>query len=626
MADFYCDISAIGNEYEAYADTPTTWGMPQDGNGLAGPGHSAAVAIWTIDCTSAQGDGAQTLSILGVSVSNASSGSGATLAASLVTSINGTSTATTATYCQLLLPLNRLIFARQNPDELAKVQVMMRIAGADWNSDTPTHAGFTTGPSISLTQSGVDGPFAYINYGSTVFGKSASTYGVFNVASPAKYALTYSDNILVRTKRSGTNISLTCNTNFVVPASGRTFIFDDGTTWTGDDGTLTITTSASLFGVQNGARCSLIARKKYGLTVLLTSAGMVRITHYDGSYGGTSLWQNVYAETTNASGYFRMNPDGNSSRAILVGCYLKQNKTGVFSVLSGGSMDFALIDTICEWAGVSSNEPGLFSFASAATAFASVLMLVGCSFIVGGGNYNLALIYSNASLKTAAPTLRVYVENCTGLSSAAIGFTSGHVGTQAFYPITSNLVTRDVWSGSLRSESAASTSDWLSENASSYPTLGTISRYGVPMGYRFSWEGARLPWVQYLPLEVCTLTSMYRDTSAVKACRVEMLVPSAEIPTKGQLGLMVSYTDSLGFKRTETNFVEGLLNTTPLDNGVGTGSWTLNGVTGVSSKKLSITTANAVKANTDVCLKIFMMGVAPSGTHSIYLSPEILFS
>ena len=86
MADFYCDISAIGNEYQAYADTPTTWGVPQDGNGKAGPGHSAAVAIATIDCTSAAGDGAQTLSILGVSVSNTSTGSGATLAASLVTS------------------------------------------------------------------------------------------------------------------------------------------------------------------------------------------------------------------------------------------------------------------------------------------------------------------------------------------------------------------------------------------------------------------------------------------------------------------------------------------------------------------------------------------------------------
>ena len=164
------------------------------------------------------------------------------------------------------------------------------------------------------------------------------------------------------------------------------------------------------------------------------------------------------------------------------------------------------------------------------------------------------------------------------------------------------------------------------ENAGSYPTLGAVTRLGSPMGYRFSWEGARLQYVRYLPLEVCAISCFYRESAAAKTCRIELLVPTAEIPTKGQIGMMLSYTDSNGFLRNEQNFQEGLLNTTALDAGIGTGSWTLNGVANVTSKKVSITTAYLVKQNTEIHAKLFVMGAAPAGTHNIYLSPELLLS
>ena len=59
MARHYLDTSAPGNEYQAYAANMTIGGnsndypLPMDGNGKAGPGHSAAVARALIDCTSA---------------------------------------------------------------------------------------------------------------------------------------------------------------------------------------------------------------------------------------------------------------------------------------------------------------------------------------------------------------------------------------------------------------------------------------------------------------------------------------------------------------------------------------------------------------------------------------------
>ena len=141
MAEFYCDLSAIGAEYDPYADTPTTWAKPQDGNGKAGPGHSAAVAIGTIDCASASASGAGVLAVLGVTVSSTLTGSGATLAANIVAAINAATGATGSSYSALLLPLNRLVFARQMPGTPTLVQIMLRIAGADWNGFNHTTAG-----------------------------------------------------------------------------------------------------------------------------------------------------------------------------------------------------------------------------------------------------------------------------------------------------------------------------------------------------------------------------------------------------------------------------------------------------------------------------------------------------
>src|SRR5574337_306277 len=70
MMDYYCDISAVGNEYQSYNNTPT-WGalatakpLPMDGTGLAGPGHSAAVAIAEIKINALPADG-NTLTIAG---------------------------------------------------------------------------------------------------------------------------------------------------------------------------------------------------------------------------------------------------------------------------------------------------------------------------------------------------------------------------------------------------------------------------------------------------------------------------------------------------------------------------------------------------------------------------------
>jgi len=230
MAEFYCDISAIGAEYEAYSDTPTTWAKPQDGNGRAGPGHAAAVAIGTINCAAASASGAGTLAILGVTVSSTLTGAGATLAANIVTAINAASGAAGSTYSALLLPLNRLVFARQQPGTATMVQIMLRIAGSDWNGFTHTTAGtWATTPTMGAFAGGADGPFAYLYNTTTVFGRAAGTtgtagpgYGLFFVATGSVGDPGVNDVVHVRTRRSGSNLTAaTWSTNGAASATWK---------------------------------------------------------------------------------------------------------------------------------------------------------------------------------------------------------------------------------------------------------------------------------------------------------------------------------------------------------------------------------------------------------------------
>lgn len=94
MAEFYLDVSAVGNEYQAYADTPTTWGVPQDGNGKAATGGTVAIA--TIDCNGASASGTGTVGVLGVTVSSTLNASGAALATGTITRAKGISIALVA--------------------------------------------------------------------------------------------------------------------------------------------------------------------------------------------------------------------------------------------------------------------------------------------------------------------------------------------------------------------------------------------------------------------------------------------------------------------------------------------------------------------------------------------------
>lgn len=637
MADFYLDTSAIGNEYEAYADTPTTWGVPQDGNGKAADASSAAVAIATIDVAGCSASGTGTIGIFGVTVSSTLNASGSALATAIASAINAATGAVTSIYSALLLPINRLVYARVNPGLNTQVQVMLRIAGADWVSFSPTQANITPAATISNFAGGADGPFAYLFNTTAVFGKAALAYGIFTSTSSAITNPGADDVINVRTERSGTALSVSYaassgGINIRTPASSnKNFLFDNGAIWIGDDGQFTITldnTTASTdtnFSTGSGARLALIAATKDGLLVKgkTVSPGYACFFGMSNNSGTFYAYQVKFEQMVATGNGIRLYPYAVNTYVTLHDCHVLLRTTHGISANTTGLYDthVSYLGTTFEWQGIGANVASLITFSgnSSRASGANFVKVAGCKFIVDAGAYALAALISGGSNITTGE-MKVVVENNIGLPNPSAGFgASGNSGEDAVF------IWRDQATGSFRHETPVVSSDWVSSNASAYPTLYAVSRYGVPMGMRFSWEAARLVNVWRYTAEAASISTFYREASATKTCSIELLVPTAEIPYKSQIGLLLTYTDVDGNQRIEESFTHRY-DTTALADGVGTGSWTLNGVTGVSSKCLSVTTAYEIKINTEVSAKIILAGNAPTGTRVIYLSPEVTFS
>lgn len=635
MAEFYLDVSAVGNEYQAYADTPATWAVPQDGNGKAGPGHAAAVAVATIDCNGATASGTGTVGVLGVTVSSTLNASGAALATAIVTAINASATATGAGVCSLLLPLNRLVFARVNPVLNTQVQIMLRIAGIDWNGLTPTRANITGG-GVTAFAGGANGPFAYFHNNGAVFGFNYGLYGAIK-KSPGITDPGASDSIIIRSARSGA--ALTSQVEMPIgpftfgTSSPRNFVVDNGTYWTGDNGQFLVRifqTAGSngnlLYLRPDGGPLTFSAIAPEGVRFLFeqlifnASNGVVI-----GGAAEISRWHNCLFEAGNANTalYLMAITTSSSSRGHFESCRMILRKPSAISNLTA-SVNFYMqcIDCKFEWVGIGGNVLAAIThstFGAAAALSASVIRHKNCSYSVDGGAYAVAAPLSPALI--AASRAYISFDGSQGLSSPALGFVAAGavVGGPEF-----------VWSDpstfSFRHETFMSTTDWIRGNP--YPTLTATTPDGFPMVYRVSWEQDRLP--DFTSVEVGRVAAFYRSATAVRTISLELLAPTADIPNTAQVYMSVSYVDSSGAQRVQSSRGPAGALLSPalavdLPNGVGLGAWSLSGVTGVASKKLTLTTDFPVKVNSEVVATLYIGG-APVGIHSLYFNPELAFA
>lgn len=632
MANFYLDVSTIGNEYQSYADTPTTWGVPQDGNGKAATG--GAVAIATIDCNGATASGTGTVGVLGVTVSSTLNASGAALATAIVTAINASATATTATYSAALLPLNRLVFARVNPGVSTEVQIMLRIAGTDWNGMTPTRAN-VTGGGVTAFSGGVDGPFAYLVNNTTVFGRVQTAYGLL-VQKPGSVTEPANDPVIVRTARGGAPLSTlithttALNILFQAGLTVRNIVFDNGTYWVGDNAQFILETKQTSGSVVNinigpgtgGGTLSLVALNKAGAKLL---CGQFTFGGSNGvvvGYGqGLTILSNmvVEAENVNTQLFVQTISSISSNRLQANGCKFIFRRMQAISSL-GDSTAFVQFcnDTVFEWVGVGANVVALFgqnNYGYSSSASVCTIKHNSCTYLVDGGAYSVANVFGYQLLSNSRSITTL--DNCVGILNPAMDLPAIPVigGPELYWT--------DPKTFSFRYAQCPLSTDWVQGNP--YPTRQATTPNDVPMSIRASWEAARL--TNSFAFEVTRVSSFYRQADAIKTINLELCVPSAQIPNTTQVFMLVSYTDDNGARITESSrgSLMALLDPTtsvPLQNGVGLSEWVTNGVSGITSKRLTLTTTAKIKQGTEIVATVYFGGTL-TGSYSIYIDPVL---
>lgn len=627
MAEFFLDVSAIGNEYQAYADTPTTWGVPQDGNGKAGPGHAAAVAVATIDCNGATASGTGTVGVLGVTVSSTLNASGAALATAIVAAINASATATTATYSAALLPLNRLVFARVNPVLSTEVQIMLRIAGTDWNGMTPTRANITGG-GVTAFAGGANGPFGYIMFAGTIFGKATGNYGV--KSSTQSSGVTdpglANDLIHVRTRRGGVDLTAyvraTGNSNFTLFASPsgrhRHLRADNGVVWPGDTGVFTLnlsrdnayTTGVHTLRTSNGN--TSIDGNGHRFRFYMENAnqgasvGGVRI-----EAGGT--WR-IYTEVLFEEGAPSINEGfnfshnaGGGSQSHCIRCKFIAKGPRTLVSVQGDSVSYSYIDCEFEYFGLTSNVSNIVGIAS--TSGNINVEFTACRFYDRNGLYSVTSPV--AAGMNGQKAVRVVFDSCTGVTDVASGAANG-TGESLRQLLWENFGPLRDW----RIEAPAYVAEWRANQ--NFPTLSSTLPTGQPWSIRLLLRNSNV-WGM---VQRCVkLPGAYRDVTAPRTVTLELLAPSAM--SRGSLGLLFAYVDENDIVRYQSTLLSRSaiqLSPTPVE--VSSANWTLNGQSGVSPYKLSLTTQYPVKQNTEFVSWVLFTGELASDT-TVYLNGEV---
>jgi len=630
MAEFYLDISAIGNEYQTYSDTPTTWGVPQDGNGKAGPGHAAAVAIATIDCNGASATGTGTVGVLGVTVSSTLNASGSALATAIVTAINAATTATTATYSACLLPLNKLVFARVNPGVNTEVQIMLRIAGTDWNGMLPTRANITGG-SVTAFTGGADGPFAYLCSTSTnLFGKTARSYGLL---TPIKVASVLdpgaaSDVIHVRTQRTESDLQVLMTETATrydwtwAPAgSNRQFLFDDGTVWTGDAGqfTLNMLCTVAISGGHNtfrspaGVLISITSRsgERFRLYMDVRAGSLAYLARFPNGGDGWHLDGVVIEESALAvAGLQLQSFEASGSKWFMRGGrWIAKGARQLGGTGTNPGARVAYEDVEFEYFGLTGNVSGIVNL-SGGGAPDQQFRFSGCNFKDRNGVYSIT---SPVAGGAAYPNAAVIVEfdGCTGVDAVASGW-AGTVQDYGRQLLWENFGPSRDW----RVESGVWLVEWRA--GQNFPTLNSLLPGGQPWSAKVMLRNASIWGV---PQKVLKLPGYYRDSTSAKTVTLEFLAQQAF--SRSQLGLLLAYIDNNDVVRYQSTMLsQGQHLVAPISCSTSAAIWTLNGQTGYTAYKLAMTTDYPIKQGTEFVTWVLFTGPL-TADQTLYIDAEV---
>jgi hypothetical protein len=281
------------------------WGMPQEGDGLASTPSTAAATV-TIDLTGATAAAAATFTVAGAVLTCVASGaganqfnagSGATLVANLVSAINAaTNTVNAAATGWFAHQLRDAVFARVNPGNTSKLDIMTRAGSAVYNANSlfqVAQASFTGLSSAGPWQfaGGVSGCWGTVFSGVNVSVlpsamNGSRMYGVWGASPPLAGALNAGDNVYMR---ANVNV-LTGPGNYYDSLTMKpcgsvsnpvSFLIDDGTVWSADGTTPIFTVLSTPLG---GRGNNFFAMTDYTL-----GSGLIRVCGKRYSNGNANL-------------------------------------------------------------------------------------------------------------------------------------------------------------------------------------------------------------------------------------------------------------------------------------------------------------------------------------------------
>lgn len=652
MADFYLDTSAIGNGYQAYTDTPTTWGTPQDGNGKGATSSGATVPACEVTFAAVPTTGA--ITVYGVTVTLTgvlSAASTSAAATALASSINATTTACGTGVSALQLPLNRFVYARVKSGSPSTVEIMCRFCGTDLNFSGNASARVANTFNNSAMTSpvdftgGTDGPWAYlyntIGQG-TVFGKTHATYGLMMAASPTPSNPGTSDVVWVRTRRSGVNITLTDNAINLgliwYYLYQRVIVFDDGTKWSGDGGTFTLD---QRFGNPNNMGVFIMPGTS-GITVKLIGAKSDR----------TSFTWKMTSDVTSTSvqiffgggQQFISGFTFSFENAKLVHSYGLVSQT--FGLIlgyqySGSTYDFNFRNCLFDWR-MSSLGIKLLDM-SGSGAGQSQYVMTGCEFSIRSltSNYSLNALGANSlsaiNVRMDITNNRFYdadgggfkattffgagsnsigfadiniVDN-EGIEDASPGFAWGSDKRQSCSFIKPDLARSHRYTNGLF------TADWDALASPAFPTRNSLGPHGVAYSERIS---TTTNSSFNRPVQVFRSSKKYTAADAAKTITLELVTKDSDAWKKGEVYIDVRYINPSGQVVQESTKEGDWLkhSGSAAALAAGSGGWT-GMPAGHSSTKLALTTGQSIKQNTEVVVTLtYQRSVATA----FYVEPE----
>lgn len=628
MADFYCDHGA----YASALGTTPTWSVPQEGDGSSKDAATAS-SVASVDLTSVTST-AGTFSLFGsAAVSVGASASGATLATQIAAAINGSTTATgNATIFPGAPQLRNAFFARATG---ATLDIMCRIGSALTNVLGLVWGGtWSAGPPSNLTFAGGSGGCWgwFINPAAIGVANSITAvgYGVWLYAPYCGSLPTVADSIYVRTG-SGKNITLTfasgwANLVFNHGNFSTNLVFDSNTKWA-DSGTGVFKlllqgneySQTVKFSYPANYPCSTVALMRGGFEVEYTASNQTALWVHSPGYGGhiSGYYRNVKFRDSNTYGSayfypFAVAENIRDAHYVYETCdfVVSNPRASVWAkIFSTSSYDSSQVS---KFVGCS------FDFNISGLAYPGDLInfhpsyflefhlaFTNCAFLGYSPKYKLAT--SVSSYANSPVRFSITIDNCTGLQmpSAYYGIpVSDKYLDQNFKQIIFSDET------GMRVEDVRGVAEWVPSESPAFPVLSATRP-----GSGATWS-VRLVWMQVVapskgrPFHAPPLRMYNQLPAGAKTCTLQLFVPST---VSDGIRVAFAYVDANGIARAESTEVIATSSATWANAG---------SFSGYVSKKMSVTTAYPVAANSEVTCLVSLTSSPASAVVNLYIDPE----